>query len=157
MITASIFSVLENRHLSKTVPPLMVQVALGGLIPFYILKAPNYPLLHLNMLVYASMTVINMLFLVRNILQFFGLFLIKVIFMALLYVYNQQKMADNNTLANMGLNDKPRQYALLVPDTLSPGYLVHFFFVMVFCFWLIALAAMNLFTAKHAMNELAKT
>lgn len=76
----------------------MVQVAFGGLIPFFILKAPHYPLVHTNMILYASMTIINMLFLVSSMFQFLGLFLIKVIFIVLLYVYNEQKVYHSDII-----------------------------------------------------------
>ena len=88
-IVSLIFSQLHNPKLSKNAPPVMNQLSLCGLLPFQALKAPHYPLLHLNVVLFITMSTLNAIFMVKNKIQHLFILFIQLIFASLVSVYHR--------------------------------------------------------------------
>lgn len=63
---ALILDIMNNKLVAKRALGVIVQGALTGFMPLSIMKAPFYPLLTLNMLMYGAMTTLNVLYLVKG-------------------------------------------------------------------------------------------
>ena len=66
LVTATIFSQVDNKNLSKKTPQVLSQFGLTGLLPLSGLKMPFYPLLYVNIVLFVMMSTVNMLFMVKS-------------------------------------------------------------------------------------------
>ena len=116
---------------------------------------PHYPLLHTNSLLYALLSTLNALFMATIKLHYLVLLAMNFLYSLLICIYFQDKDAKGSEVYEMlGLDETPQ---ILLPESLSSVYLVHFF-VICFIFQLcIALASLSINSAKRAINDLAKT
>ena len=144
---ALIFSQLHNRHFSVHAPPVMNQISLCGLLPFPALMMPNYPLLHVNILLFVTMSALNTIFMAKKKMQHVIILVILLVFAPLVHVYHEQN--DNSVqsedakrrihiYSELDLYEAPN---ILIPANLSPAYLVHFFVMMIVNFLCLVLAS----------------
>ena len=87
LLFGTILSQMPSPMLSKQVPPVINQISLCGLLPLSALKVPHYPLLYLNVLLFITMSTLNMLFMVKSKVQYVIIFVIIILFIPLVHVY----------------------------------------------------------------------
>ena len=83
LVISGLFQIAKKPILATTLPPIMNQTALVGMLPLSAMKLPNYPLLHANLPLLAVATTTNIIYLVRSAGQFALVFIILLLSIAL--------------------------------------------------------------------------
>lgn len=160
LITSLIFTqVFGSSILSKHAPPILNQLSFFGFLPLTALRMPSYPLMHINLLLFVTMSTLNAVFMVKTKQHFVFFFIVISIFALLINGYNEveyesQKAEDRNAFYDqLNLYEAP---GLLLPRNRSPAYLVHFFIVMAIYAASIALASRHIYTSMRSFNAFAR-
>jgi len=88
-VVAIVCSQLQSYPLVRRVTPILAQIALTGLVPVPSLRFPHFPLFTGNAILLASLSLVNVLFLARNIWQSLVCAGVLVLYAVLAYVQRQ--------------------------------------------------------------------
>jgi len=114
---------------------------------------PTYPLNNINVLLFLATTTLNVLYMVKSVLNYIAIIFILAVFVALFRTFRNMRLPQNDCWADFNLQGGSD---LLAETDLHPLFFVHLFLVLLVFLLLIILASKNLYMSKRVLADFAK-
>ena len=88
-----------RQFFSKTLPPVVVQFSLTGLLPISALRFHNYPLTQLNSVVFVALSTVNLIFFANRRLHFVVLGALHALWLFACFFYRLARIKEPSPLA----------------------------------------------------------
>ena len=141
LFTSSICTELQSDFLSKTLPPIMNQWGLTGLLPFYAMKMPVYPLLSGNLLLFGVMTTLNVLFLARKKWIKIVIFAICGVYLIIVTIFRSLRLNSSTVFTDLLVDEST---TLFVGESQSYLFGVHYVILLSIAFMSISMTGQRI-------------
>ena len=153
LVASAIFIQCKSKLLSRQLPPILNMVGLTGLLPIQGARMPSYPLWTGSMLIFATMTSLNLFFLARKTPNRVIISVILTLYVILLAMKRFDRMKSSSFFSEINF-DQPT--SVLVCESLSLYYGLHQAIQLILAFMILVFASRNMEKSKFQCNEIIK-
>jgi len=132
----------------------MNQWGLTGLLPFYAMKMPVYPLLSGNLLLFGVMTTLNVLFLARKKWIKIAIFVICGVYLIIVTIFRSLRLNSSTVFTDLLVDEST---TLFVGESQSYLFGVHYVILLSIAFMSISMTSQRIGEEEKVYNKVVKT